>query len=67
MTRRKEATHAYIGIDARGSIRAICYDDPGLENETAAIIGSWPGMGRTTERVTVDELSQRLRPPTPTA
>lgn len=55
-----KATHAYIGINKQGHVRAFVLDDEGHEDETAAIVASWIKMSRTVERVTVDDLRQRM-------
>ncbi len=45
-----QATHAYIGRNADGKVRAIVMDDPGYESDTAKIVFEWICMGRTVER-----------------
>lgn len=57
-----KTTHAYIGINKFGSVRAVVLDDPGEEEHTGELIKSWVLMGRTVERVTVEEMKLRLNP-----
>lgn len=56
-----EATHAYIGVNADGRARAIVYDDPGEEESTASIVVGWRAMGRTVERLPIEDARQRCR------
>jgi len=56
-----EATHAYIGLNAEGSVRAIVSDDAGEEPDTTRRIEEWKAMGRTIERLPVAEAWQRFR------
>jgi hypothetical protein len=55
-------THAYIGINKQGEVRAFVTDDPGDEHDTAKLVAEWIRMGRTVERVTVEEMHRRMNP-----
>lgn len=59
--RLTKATHAYIGVRADGSVRAIVLDDPGSEADTQAIIAGWPAMGRAVEYLPIEEATARMR------
>lgn len=54
------ATHAYIGVNKDGQARAIVFDDPGYESDTAKIVAEWITMGRTVERLPVKEAAARI-------
>lgn len=54
------ATHAYIGINKAGSVRAIVFDDPGHETSTAEHVADWIKMGRTVERLPIKEACERM-------
>lgn len=53
--------YAYIGINADGLARAICHDDPQYKRDTAKTVAEWIRMGRTIERLPVDDACARLR------
>jgi hypothetical protein len=59
MALRDLATHAYIGVKD-GSARAIVFDDPGYEKDTAKIVSDWIKMGRAVERLPVKEACERI-------
>jgi len=51
---------AYIGVNKAGSARAICRDDPGEEKSTARIVAGWIKMGRTVERLPMEDAMRRI-------
>jgi hypothetical protein len=57
----KLATHAYIGINAEGKMRAIVFDDPAYKKDTAKRVAEWIKMGRTVERLPAQEACDRMR------
>lgn len=56
-----KATHAYVGVNKSGSVRAFVMDDPGEEKETGALVASWIEMGRTVQRVDIEMLPALLK------
>lgn len=54
-------THAYIGINQIGSVRAIVFDDPGCEDSTAEIVAEWIRNGKKVERVTIQDGLERMK------
>lgn len=57
-----KATHAYIGVNQQGQARAIVCDDAGYEKDTAKLVAEWITMGRTVERLPIEEAKARLNP-----
>lgn len=53
-----EATHVYVATKDGREV-AYCFDDPGEEADTAAIVASWPALGRETRRLSVEEFRDR--------
>lgn len=55
------AAHIYVGIrKSDGSVRAMCCDDEGVEEQTAEIVADWIKRGLSVERMPAAEYTQRL-------
>jgi hypothetical protein len=51
---------AYVGIK-NGSIRAVVVDDPKDTELTAEMLSDWIKMGRTVERMRLDDAIARMK------
>lgn len=57
---------AYLGIrKSDGSVRAMVFDMPGYERDTAQIVHDWIVEGRAVERVPASEVHARMANPDP--
>jgi hypothetical protein len=57
--RRPPPTHVYAYVKD-GTVLAMIFDHPGLEEQTLAWVGEWLKMGRAVERMTIEEAESRL-------
>ena len=55
---------AYIGVrKSDGSVRAMVFDMPGFEKDTAKLVHDWIIEGRAVERIPASEVHARMSKP----